>query len=228
MIHGHYAAALVVAATVGGRVPLPWLFVATQAQDLLVCIFHALDIESSRVVSATGYVSVKSIYMPFSHSLFSTLVLAVAFALATTDLRNSRNAVFLVVLSHYLLDVASHVPDMEVCWPFAQCPKIGLGLFRYRYASIVVESLIIFFSVAWFVRSLPRSVSRAGIVLRMFPMLLFMLVFTTAFPFIPPAPKMDWIVVGQAWGMHSCCTGYIGWVEQYLKSAYSGAHAKES
>jgi hypothetical protein len=64
-----------------------------------------------------------------------------------------------VVLSHWLLDVASHRPDMPIT--LGGSIRIGLGLWNSLTATIAVEGLLFAVGVSLYARS-TRARSRAG------------------------------------------------------------------
>jgi hypothetical protein len=141
MYLGHLAAGLVLKARVR-EAPLSWLLLGTVLSDLLCGLFLVLGAESF-VVHGSLTFSHTEADIRYSHSLVFTLVLAVLCGAAATRLARAPRvglAVGLAVLSHYVLDVLSHLPDMPVIGFGAQ-PDLILGtrLAAYPIAHYLVE-----------------------------------------------------------------------------------------
>lgn len=141
MYLGHLAAGLVLKARVR-EAPLSWLLLGTVLSDLLCGLFLVLGAESF-VVHGSLTFSHTEADIRYSHSLVFTLVLAaLCGAAATRSTRAPRVgiAIGLAVLSHYVLDVLSHLPDMPVIGFGAQ-PDLILGtrLAAYPIAHYLVE-----------------------------------------------------------------------------------------
>ena len=107
--------------------------------------------------------SLNLVSVPFSHSLLMDavwgLLCAGIYFLARHD---SRGAWIIVgaVLSHWVLDVVTHRPDMQLA-PGIET-RLGLGLWNSPTATLIVEGLLWFASIVLYVRAtLPNG--RAGI-----------------------------------------------------------------
>lgn len=157
MLSGHYGAALFAKGTFAKRVPLHWLFVCTQIQDfVLVFLQTVIPIEQSVPSPENPSYGVFVKYAPYSHSLFSSILFALVCAMCTPT---ARAAVFATVLSHWLLDLLVHLPDLDVCFPFVQCPRAGLGLWRWPYISLIVECGIVIVGAMTFARTYNAATS---------------------------------------------------------------------
>jgi membrane-bound metal-dependent hydrolase YbcI (DUF457 family) len=125
------------------RTSLGLLMAAPMLLDLLWPIFLLLGIEHVRVdYHATKFTAFDFYDYPWSHSLAMTLVWAIAFGgIYFWRTRYTAGAVTLAlgVVSHWLLDFVTHRPDLPL-WPGG--PKVGLGLWNYPVATIVVESAL--------------------------------------------------------------------------------------
>jgi hypothetical protein len=101
--------------------------------------------------------------IPYSHSLLMNAIWAALFAAAYFALRrNSRGACLLfgAVLSHWVLDVISHKPDMQLA-PGGQI-HLGLGLWDSLPATLVVEGGLWALPIFIYLRAThPRN--RAGV-----------------------------------------------------------------
>jgi membrane-bound metal-dependent hydrolase YbcI (DUF457 family) len=141
MYVGHLAAGLVLKARVR-EAPLTWLLFATVVSDLLCGALLIAGAEQVVIHDSMKFAN-SDAHMPYSHSLLGTLLLAAAATALATRAWSSRrigSAVGLAVLSHYVLDVLTHLPDMPVIGFGAQ-PDLVLGtrLAAYPLAHYVVE-----------------------------------------------------------------------------------------
>ena len=142
MFVGHYATAF------GARafkpaVPLWLLFVAVQLVDFAWATLVLLGVEKVRIVP--GFLEASPLdlyYMPFTHSLLSSAIWAVAAGLLYGAMRKGAGhwAAGLIlgaaVLSHWFADLLVHAPDLPL---IAGDPKFGFGLWRSLLWSQVAE-----------------------------------------------------------------------------------------
>src|SRR4051794_2778630 len=137
MFIGHFALGFA-AKRVTPHVSLAVLFGAAQLADLLWPFLVAVGLEQVRIDPGnTAFTPLDFISYPYSHSLVMLCVWAVVFAAIATTVtpKQLRGAVsshtksFFVlaalVVSHWVLDVATHRPDMPL---YPGGPKVGLGL----------------------------------------------------------------------------------------------------
>jgi hypothetical protein len=137
---------------------------------------------------------------PVSHSLVMDAVWAVLFAaivLWRTRQRRAAVAAGLAVLSHWVLDVASHVPDMPVL-P-AGGPLLGLGLWRSRPATLLVEAAL-FAAAVWLYARATRPRSGAGRLALPVTVLVLLVSYAGAVLGAPPPSVEAIAVVGLAGG----------------------------
>jgi len=162
MFIGHYALGLA-AKRLEPRLSLAVLLAAPQVLDLLWPIFVLAGIE--RVELAPGDTAVTPLAFvsyPWSHSLVAAIawglvVLWIVRALTPGTWRPAVVAGALVV-SHWVLDVASHRPDLPL-WPGSV--RIGLGLWRSVPATLVVE-IGLYALGAWGYLTATRATDRRG------------------------------------------------------------------
>jgi uncharacterized membrane protein YhaH (DUF805 family) len=162
MFIGHYAVGLA-AKRVEPSLSLAALLAAPQVLDLLWPIFVLAGIEHVDVAPGdTAFTPLRFVSYPWSHSLVMSVVWAIAFGaivrLRGASMRASAIAAALVV-SHWVLDVASHRPDMPL-WPGGG-PLLGAGLWRSVPATMIVELAMFAAGVALYVRA-TRSKDRRG------------------------------------------------------------------
>jgi membrane-bound metal-dependent hydrolase YbcI (DUF457 family) len=162
MFVGHLAVSLA-AKRVAPRVSLATLILAAALADVLWIVFFTVGLE--QVVIEPGIMAANSLNLvsvPFSHSLLMDAVWGLLSAgIYFWARRDSRGAwvVFAAVLSHWVLDVATHRPDMPIL-PGIDT-RIGLGLWNSRAATLIVEGALWSAAVALYVRA-TRPSRRAG------------------------------------------------------------------
>ncbi len=143
MFIGHFALGFA-AKRLAPRVPLGTALLAAQLPDVIWPPLVLLGAE--RVAIAPGDTVVTPLRFesyPISHSLALGAIWAGLLGLLWLwRRRDGRGAVVLAVLgiSHWLLDVASHRPDMPLL-PSGG-PLLGLGLWNSLTATVLVESLL--------------------------------------------------------------------------------------
>jgi hypothetical protein len=148
MFIGHWAPAMV-SATHKDAPSLPVLFVAAQLVDWAFFILLLFGIENMRVTPGISVMNPMDLYhMPYTHSLLGSAVWAAGFgAMVFVVTRNRAAAVIaaLVVVSHWFLDLAVHIPDLTIA---GSPPRLGLGLWNYPAIEMPLE-LFITFSALW-------------------------------------------------------------------------------
>jgi LexA-binding, inner membrane-associated putative hydrolase len=142
------------------RLSLAVLFAAAVFADVLWPVLVALGIEQVRIVPGfTAFTPLEFISYPYSHSLLTLLLWGAVFGLACA--RDNARA-FLVVLglvvSHWVLDFITHVPDMPL---YPGGPKFGLGLWNSISATLAVEALM-FAAGVWIYTRVTRSRDAIG------------------------------------------------------------------
>ena len=164
MFIGHFAPALV-AATHPRAPKLATLFVAAQLVDWGFFALLLTGAEEMRVVPGITTMNPMDLYhMPWTHSLAGSAVWAMGFAalvwLARSD-RMTAGIAGAVVLSHWLLDLLVHRPDLTLA---GSPPKLGLGLWNYPAIEMPLE-LALTFGALWFFLSRTRGPMLPAIVL---------------------------------------------------------------
>jgi len=139
MFIGHFAPALV-AATRPRAAGLGTLFVAAQLVDIGFAALLIPGIEAMRIVPGITAMNPMDLYrMPYTHSLLGALLWGAVFgALVWIATRRRAAAIgaILVVLSHWLLDLLVHIPDLTL---FGAPPKLGLGLWNHPLIEMPLE-----------------------------------------------------------------------------------------
>jgi hypothetical protein len=119
-------------------------FMAAQWIDLIWPILLLLGIEKAEIKpGVTTVTPLDFTYYPFTHSLFGVLGWAFLFGLIYFFIKkNKRVAIILglLVLSHWLLDLLVHIPDLPIFPGFGI--KVGFGLWNSFAATVIFEGLI--------------------------------------------------------------------------------------
>lgn len=139
MFIGHWAPALAVAAT-RKKPGLATLFIAAQLIDWAFFSFLLLGWEHMRFSPGFTVMNPMDLYdMPASHSLKGTLGFAMVFFGLVWLLTKDRTAgvyAAAVVVSHWLLDLLVHAPDLTIT---GSPPRLGLGLWNYPWIEMPLE-----------------------------------------------------------------------------------------
>jgi hypothetical protein len=136
---------------------------AAQFIDLLWPILLLLGLESVKIESGNTTVTpLNFISYPISHSMYSVLIWGILFGIVYYLVKNNlRGSILLglLVFSHWLLDLLTHRPDLQI-FPWSDY-KVGLGLWNSFTGTVIVECLIFIIGVFIFYRvSRPKSKSR--------------------------------------------------------------------
>ena len=139
MFIGHYAPALVAAAL--PKAPkLGALFIAAQLVDIAFFIFVLGGVEAMRITPGITAMNGLDLYhMPYTHSLLGSIVWGAGFAIVIWMLTRSRITALVggaVVVSHWLIDLLVHRPDLTLT---GSPPPIGLGLWNYPLIEMPLE-----------------------------------------------------------------------------------------
>ena len=126
------------------RIGLWPLLISVQFVELLWILFTYLSIEHSRITPTAVHLD----FLPYSHSIGTGILLAaLAIAFGKVGRRTSVGiAVALGVLSHILLDIIQHEPNIALL-PMAWGPRIGLNLQAIPLLDFLVE--LIFCIACW-------------------------------------------------------------------------------
>lgn len=207
MFLGHLAVAFA-APRIAPRLPLALLVAASQLPDLIWPNLVLLGVEVVRVVPGiTAFTPLDFVSYPWSHSLLTDLLwAALAGGLWVAWKRDLRGGLVLsgVVLSHWVLDVVSHRPDMPLS--FAESPKLGLGLWNSVAATLAVELVLFAAAVAVYRRGTRPRRLLGGQLLAMYVAFLLLVYFGAAFGPPPPSDvavawsaQAVWLLVAFAW-----------------------------
>jgi len=145
------------------RTSLGSLFMAAQFVDLLWPTLLLAGVE--RVEISPGITAVTPLdftYYPVSHSLLAVLVWGLLFGVAYHLVNRYRRGAIVcgaAVVSHWILDVLAHRPDLPL-YPGTEV-KAGLGLWQSLPATLTVEGTIFVAGVLLYLRT-TRATDRLG------------------------------------------------------------------
>ena len=194
MFLGHMAIGLA-ARRVEPRVSLATWFVAVQLVDLIWPIMLLLDLEHVAIAPGiTAFTPLDFFDYPITHSLAGSLVWAALFAafwfsIRANPWRKFPGAVGVAlllgagVLSHWVLDVISHRPDVPL---LPGGPYLGLGLWNSIPATLAVELTMFAAGLAIYIRSGSPGAGRVSFWL----LIAFLLIAYFAAAFGPPPPNV--------------------------------------
>jgi hypothetical protein len=162
MFIGHYAVGFA-AKKYAPRTSLAVLMIAPLFLDLLWPIFVLAGWERARIDPGnTAVTPLDFISYPISHSLLMAVVWATLLAVVyfwPTRYWAGTVAIWIGVVSHWILDFVSHRPDMPIF--LRDGPKLGLGLWNSRLATLGVEGLL-FACGVWLYASSTRPKDKSG------------------------------------------------------------------
>ena len=207
MFIGHFALGFG-AKKAAPEVSLGTLFLACQFADLLWPSLVLAGLETVEVQPGNTVVTpLNFTHYPYSHSLMAMWVWAVLGALGYMAFRRSRLQSGLViaalVLSHWVLDVLTHRPDLPIT--LTGTGRLGLGLWNSLPAAVAVEVLLFMVGVGLYARA-TEPIDRKGS-LGFWALVAFLLVVSIANLVGPPPPsamavawaaQAIWLLV--AWG----------------------------
>ena len=149
MFIGHFGVGFG-AKSIAPRVSLGILFLAAQFLDLLWPTLLLLGLEQVRIVpGATAVTPLLFVYYPISHSLLAVLGWAILVGGLHFGLkRETKSALVLgmLVVSHWLLDVIVHQPDLPL-YP-GSAVRLGLDVWSSLPLTLLVEGSL-FAAGAW-------------------------------------------------------------------------------
>ena len=204
MFIGHFGVGLL-AKRKESQPSLAMMFVAVQLLDLLWPIFVLFGLESLEIDPGnTKLTHLDFTYYPYSHSLlmalFGRALMGVIYFIFT---KNMRGSVLLggLVISHWILDLITHRPDLPLT-PFSEY-RVGFGLWNHPVAEIILELGIFGLGAFLYYKSpcFKRKIS-------FWLLILFLLVTHLMNLFGPPPPNtlavawsanLMWLIVIWAW-----------------------------
>jgi LexA-binding, inner membrane-associated putative hydrolase len=161
MFIGHIALALA-AKRATPRASLATLFLAAQWADILWPIFLALGIEEVRILpDGRPFLQLDFISYPYSHSLLALAVWGLLFGIVYRAVAGGRHTLWILaalVVSHWVLDWVTHVPDMPL---YPGSAKYGLGLWNSVPGTMAIEGTMYLVGLIVYLRA-TRARDRIG------------------------------------------------------------------
>lgn len=222
MFLGHFGAALALK-RVEPKISLGTLVLSAQLVDVLWGGFLLLGWERVRIDPGfTAVTPLQFIDYPITHSLVGTVGWALAaaalyYSWPTRDTSRHWQAsaiVGLAVLSHFPLDFLVHVPDLTLAG--TDTPRVGLGLWNNRWATVALELLVLGGGLAVYVafrsrRHPVRPGRLAGFVA------VLLLIYAANF-FGPPPPDVTTLALADIVGLLAL-SGMAAWVDRPAKAS---------
>jgi hypothetical protein len=199
MFIGHFAVAFG-AKRVAPELSLGTLFLAAQLADLLWPTFVLLGLEHFEVrPGATAVTPLEFISYPYSHSLLALTCWAAVVGVcwlavrrlvsdprrATARAGRAAATIAVLVLSHWLLDAATHKADMPLAFGDQ---RVGLGLWQSVPATMIVEGVMFVAGVGLYARA-TRPRDRTGAI-ALWSLTAFLVVVYCGNVFGPPPPSV--------------------------------------
>lgn len=154
MFIGHFGIGLG-AKKAAPKVSLGTLFIASQFLDLLWPTFLLLGWENVKIQPGTTKMTpLNFTHYPISHSLLMACVWGVLFgAVYFLIKRQYKQSIVLglCVVSHWVLDLIVHRPDLPL-YP-GNSPLMGFGLWNFKILEIIVEGLIFIIGLTLYLRA---------------------------------------------------------------------------
>ena len=162
MFVGHLAAGLI-GKRIEPRVSLGTWVVAVMLSDLLLFPLLLAKLESVVAQPNVSANRVLGLEIGYSHSLLTNIIWASLFGFGYYLLRRYRRGAVLLfagVLSHWVLDVLSHRPDMPLA-PGVPV-KLGFGIWNSLAVTLIVEGGLWLIAIVLYVRATSPK-GRAGV-----------------------------------------------------------------
>ena len=148
MFIGHFAVGFA-AKRVAPRTSLGWLVAAPVLLDLLWPVFLLLGWERVTIAPGdTAFTPLRFDSYPITHSLVTAIMwgaVAAVIYFATSRYGTGAVVIFCAVVSHWLLDVVTHRPDLPL---YPGGPLVGLGLWSSVTGTVFVEAMLFTIGVA--------------------------------------------------------------------------------
>ena len=206
MFIGHYAVGLIgkkfaPQASLGALIAAPILL------DLLWPIFLLLGWEHVSIVpNSNPFLRLQFDSYPISHGLVAVIGWATLYASVYFGLTRyifGTVAIWLGVISHWVLDWIVHQPDLQL---YARSRMFGLSLWNHRWLTIVIE-LTLFIIAIWTYQRQTRPKDKIGLYAFLAYVLFLLLAYAGAvFGPAPPSVKklalitlLTWLMIPWAW-----------------------------
>jgi hypothetical protein len=205
------------------RTSLGTLFVAPQLADLLWPVLLLTGGERARIVPGPNpFLQLAFDAFPVSHSLLTLCGWGALYAALyrwRTGYGRGAVVVALLVVSHWVLDVVTHVPDLPL---YPGGPRVGLGLWHSVAGTVSVEA-VMFVVGAWAYLGATRA-RDAGGRYGIWALLVVLALCYAASLWAPPPPSLRALAVGGivfGW----LFVGWAAWVDRHREALLPGTSA---
>ncbi len=212
MFVGHFGVGFAGKA-VAPRASLGTLFLAAQFIDLLWPTLLLLGLERVEIrPGITRVTPLDFVSYPISHSLIAAVTWGLLFACAYQLVRRYKAGaatMFAAVVSHWLLDLLTHRPDLPLSpW---NVTKVGFGLWNSLPATLVVELAIFGGGLALYLRA-TKAADRTGAI-ALWGLVGFLLLIYAANLFGSAPPGVEAI----AWAGHAqwLLVAWAYWIDRH-------------
>ena len=207
MFIGHFGTGLA-AKKLDSKISLGTLFLAAQFIDLLWPIFLLLGIEKVIIEPGnTSFTPLNFISYPYSHSLFGVLIWSLLFgSIYYLNRKNIKSALLLaaLVMSHWILDLITHRPDLLII-PWSDI-KVGFGLWNSVIFTMLIEGSIFGVGAYFYISSTKAENKKGKIGLWSLLAFLVIIYLMNIFGSPPPSEKaiavaglFQWLLIGWAY-----------------------------
>ncbi|MEY4730786.1 MAG: hypothetical protein RL020_1944 [Pseudomonadota bacterium] len=194
MFLGHFGVGFA-AKTIAPKVSLGTLFLSTQFIDLLWPSLLLLGLERVKIdPSATKVTPLDFVHYPISHSLLAVIGWAILIGLIYFSMRRdyrSASAIGFLVISHWLLDVIVHRPDLPL-YPSSSA-MVGFGLWNSMPSTLAIEFSIFGLGV-WLYMRATTAMDKTG-KWALWALIIFMALVYLANTFGPPPPDSNTVAL---------------------------------
>jgi cation transporter-like permease len=155
MFIGHYGLGFMIKRKFR-EIPLWVLFLSVQLMDIIAFVLVFFGVEGAAYRDSDNPFFRNNLDLPYSHSLVGALLLSVIvyFIFVIIKRRSWAPIVALCVLSHWVIDLIVHTPDLFI---FFGHIKTGLGLWNYPYLSFSLEIILVL--LGWLILKYRNAVS---------------------------------------------------------------------
>ncbi len=204
MFIGHFGVGLA-AKQIDRQPSLGTYLLAAQFIDLLWPVFLLFGLETVLIDPGnTAFTPLDFEYYPFSHSFLAVLIYGIIFGAVYFFIRKNLRASILLgflVLSHWILDLLTHRPDLPLS--FGDSAKVGFGLWNSVLLSILLEGAIFIAGVYFYLKSTKAKNKKGSIAF--WGLIIFLALIYISNVFGPPPPAVEpiayiglaqWLIIG--------------------------------
>ncbi|MEW6991136.1 hypothetical protein AADZ91_10640 [Colwelliaceae bacterium 6441] len=163
MFVGHYAVSFALRAT-HNKASLGVLFLGVQFVDLLFFAMTFFGIERFSIIeNYTDSTHFRLDFMPYSHSLVAVMFWSLAAFIILKVLQSKKKQakghcfllIAIAILSHWLLDLIVHTPDLPVF--LDNTYHLGFGLWNNAVLTYVLEAILLIVGLCFYLKSTHKS-----------------------------------------------------------------------